>query len=229
MFTGLVREVGTIASVGRRASVTRLEVLAPMVAPQLVVGASLAVNGVCLTVTGLVGPRVRIDVSDETRRVSTASRWRRGDRVHLEPALLASDALGGHLVLGHVDGVGIVRAVRPRGDTRLVSIDPPPGLLPLLLPKGSIAVDGVSLTLDAGPFTRTFTVTLIPQTLRSTRFSRLAAGDRVNLETDVLAKAAGGPGVGEALRGAARTRSGLAYDARSRLTTADILSRGWHR
>jgi riboflavin synthase alpha subunit len=129
--------------------------------------------------------------------------------VHLEPALRTGEPLGGHFVLGHVDGVGGVARVARRAGTVVLSVSAPRALLVQLLPKGSIAVDGVSLTLDEGPFDRIFTVTLIPHTLRETRFGALRIGDRVNLELDVLSKAA--------RRGAGP------------LTMNAILARGWAR
>jgi riboflavin synthase alpha subunit len=215
MFTGLVRETGTIIAAKRRTGVSEFEILAPGLAPDLPVGDSLAVNGACLTVTSRRADRVSVDVSDETRRVTTAALWRPGGRVHLEPALRASDRLGGHLVLGHVDGVGAVRQVRVIGGIRQITIEPPAGLLTLLLPKGSIAADGVSLTLDAGPFTRTFTLTVIPETLRKTELGAWRPGRRVNIEVDTLAKAA-----------ARQAQSASPPSARP-LTLDDVLARGW--
>jgi riboflavin synthase len=216
MFTGIVREIGTIDQRRRGSGVTSFLIAAPRLADRLAVGDSLAVNGVCMTVTARTGSTVAVDVSGETLGITTAASWQRGDRVHLEPALGASDAIGGHFVLGHVDGVGSVRQTRPIGDTKSVSIEPPAELRPHLLPKGSVAVDGVSLTLDAGPFLRTFTLTLIPQTLRETRLGALRPGDRVNVEVDVLAKAA------------ARQRDEEARPSTS-LSLADVMSRGWTR
>ncbi len=211
MFTGLVREVGRIVSLGSRAGVTTLELDAPRTASSLSPGDSLAVNGICLTVTSTTARRVRADVSVETRRVTTLARWRVHDRVHLEPALRVGDALGGHFVLGHVDGVGrVARIAREHGVIRLtIALDR--SLCARLLPKGSIAVEGVSLTLDEGPFHDGFTVTLVPHTLRETRFASLRVGAGLNIELDVLAKAA--------TVGAAPTRKTL--------TVEHILSRGW--
>jgi riboflavin synthase len=189
MFTGIVREIGSVASVRRRGGATGLEIDAPVVGPDLGVGDSVAVNGVCLTVVERRGPRFRVDLSPETLRTTTAGSWRAGRLVHLEAALRASDPLGGHFVLGHVDAVGRVDRLRSLGAASALTITAPAVVLAQLVPKGSIAVDGVSLTLDAGPFARSFTVTLIPETLRATRLSALASGDGVNLEVDVLAKA----------------------------------------
>ncbi len=215
MFTGLVREIGRIRSLRTRAGLTAIALDAPRTAGGLAIGDSLAVNGVCLTVTALAGTRVSVEASAETRRVTTLARWRAGDEVHLEPALRAGEALGGHFVLGHVDGTGrVLRVARGQGVLRItVGVAGP--LCASLVPKGSIAVDGVSLTLDAGPFRGSFTVTLIPHTLGATRFGSLHAGDAVNLEFDVLSKTA-----------TARATRGATPPA---LTTTSILSKGWTR
>jgi riboflavin synthase len=218
MFTGIVREVGGIHSVRHGRGVTALAIDAARTAPGLAIGDSVSVNGVCLTVTTRRGPRFTVDLSPETTRTTTAARWRAGDRVHLEPSLRASDALGGHFVLGHVDDVGQVARVERLGATRQITVMAPSAVLRLLLPKGSIAVDGVSLTLDAGPFERSFAVTLIPQTLRDTRFAALRPGEAVNLEVDVLAKA------GRPATDGRRPSTG------SRITTVDdIVAHGWRR
>ena len=214
MFTGLVREIGTLVSRRDAGGVTRLEVRAPRSAPALGVGDSLAVNGICLTATAVRGERVHLDAVAETRRVTTLDDWRPGRRLHLEPALRAGDALDGHLVQGHVDAVGVLRrAARADGQLRLTFAAPD---LPdaWLLPKGSVAVDGVSLTLDAAPSAAGFTVSLIPHTLQWSVFGDLRPGDRVNVEGDVLAK-------GAAARAAAA--------AGPSLTVPDILARGFRR
>ncbi len=194
MFTGLVREIGAVTAVAARGGVTVLTLRAPVCAPNLARGDSLAVDGICLTVTSEPtagrGPLVTVEAVAETRRSTTLDTWRPGRLVHLEPALRAGDSLGGHLVLGHVDGVGRVLRLSRTGAAASLTVQPPPGLARWLLPKGSIAVDGVSLTLDAGPGEAAFTVSLIPQSLGATRLGDLSAGDRVNLEADVLAKGA---------------------------------------
>jgi riboflavin synthase alpha subunit len=217
MFTGLIREAGRLRSVRMSGGVTVLDIEAPRSADVLSIGDSLAVNGVCLTVTAKAGSRVRADVSVDTRRVTTIREWRAGDGVHLEPALRAGDRIGGHFVLGHVDGVGrVVRTARRAGIVGL-TISADPAFLSRLLAKGSIAVDGVSLTLDEGPFARTFTVTLVPQTLRETRLGVLRAGDRVNLESDILSRAAG-RGIGQSAPAAAGIEP---------ITIDAIVAHGW--
>jgi riboflavin synthase alpha subunit len=219
MFTGLVREIGTLRTVARRGTLTKLWVHAPASAPELGLGDSLAVNGVCLTVTELRGDLVQLDAVSETREVTTLAGWRAGRRVHLEPALKAGDPLGGHLVLGHVDGVGVLSRRRTLGENLLLTFEVPAEMRVWLLPKGSIAVDGVSLTLDAGPFHDGFTVSLIPHSLSWTRFGEMKTGERVNLEADVLAK-------GGAARDAMDTPAG---DGTRPLTVNDITARGFRR
>lgn len=201
MFTGLVREIGKIRSLSRSGQVTRLQLSAPVCAGELQIGDSLAVNGICLTVTRRSGVVVTVEAAAETRRITTLRRWRSGDRVHLEPALRAGDAMGGHLVLGHVDGLGQVARGERSGRSLFLTLTVAPTLARYLLPKGSVAVDGVSLTVDSGPFGDRFTVNVIPHTLTSTRLGALRVGDQVNLEMDVLVKAARG----ESARNAAST------------------------
>ena len=176
MFTGLVREVGTVASFegGRLVVETAL---------QAELGDSVAVDGVCLTVVENGGGRLAFDVVPETLdRVKPF-----GDRVNLEPALRAGDPLGGHYVQGHVDGVGRVVSVEPEADGVRVRIEPPAELLRYLVEKGSVALEGVSLTVAAVDGTG-FEIALIPHTLAETTLSELAVGSGVNLEIDVLAK-----------------------------------------
>lgn len=215
MFTGLVREVGRVARTGRRRGVSLLDIDAPLTAapregPPPAPGDSVAVNGICLTVVKNTGGRLTVEATAETRRVTTLADWATGDLVHVEPSLRAGDQVGGHFVLGHVDGTGRLLRRDRRGDAVWMTVALSRDLARGLLPKGSIAVDGVSLTLDEGPFVDRFTVTLIPHTLRNTRFEKLGAGARVNLELDVLAKgAAGRAPAGEGLTLAAILRRGF--------------------
>jgi riboflavin synthase alpha subunit len=176
VFTGLVREVGRVASFEAGRLVVEAETSGEL-------GDSIAVDGVCLTVVENGGGRLAFDVVPET--LSRVKPF--GERVNLEPALRAGDPLGGHYVQGHVDGVGTVAAVTPEADGVRVRIDPPAELLRYLVEKGSVAVDGVSLTVAAVDETG-FEVALIPHTLEVTTLGRLSSGDRVNLEADVLAK-----------------------------------------
>jgi riboflavin synthase len=222
VFTGLVREIGHIESIGHRGPITRIELSAPRTVSALAVGDSLAVNGICLTVTRTAGDRVQLDATEETRRVTTLRRWKARDRVHLEPSLRVGDSIGGHFVLGHVDGVGVVRAYRRRGPAAVLHVLAAPALVERLVPKGSIAVDGVSLTLNEGPFQGGFFVTLVPHTLAETRFGSIRTGDEVNLELDVLAKATQqvGPASARPARAAEQPRP---------LTLASLLARGWQK
>jgi riboflavin synthase len=176
VFTGLVREVGRVASFEDGRLVIEAGTTAEL-------GESIAVDGVCLTVVGNEGGRLAFAVVPET--VSRVKPF--GDAVNLEPALRAGESLGGHYVQGHVDGVGTIAAVEPQQDGVRVRVEPPQELLRYLVEKGSVAVDGVSLTVAAVD-ENGFEVALIPHTLEATTLSRLAPGSTVNLEADVLAK-----------------------------------------
>ena len=183
MFTGIVRELGTVEVFDG----SRLVVVATETAAGSAVGDSVAVAGVCLTVVGADEVRLAFDLVPETLARTALGRLERGDAVNIEPSLRVGDRLGGHVVQGHVDVVGRVRSVAQDGDGRLVWVDAPDEILGYCLEKGSIAVDGVSLTvaaLDGGGFE----VALIPHTLDVTTLGWLEPGDPVNLEPDVLAK-----------------------------------------
>ncbi len=190
MFTGLIREIGRIRAMVPGSGVVRLDIDAPVIAASAAIGQSIAVNGICLTVTALKGRVFSAEAATETRRLTTFESWRRGQRVHLEPALRAGEALDGHLVQGHIDGVGKILSVKKSGGSLLMKVGLNPEQARYLTPKGSVAVDGVSLTVDEGPFNGSFTVNLIPHTLLETTFASARAGRRVNLEMDVLVKAA---------------------------------------
>ena len=195
MFTGIIREIGVLRGLSPQGGVLRLAIAAPRTAAAVAVGDSVAVDGICLTVTGTRTGVFSVEAAAETRRLTTLGGWRAGRKLHLEPALRAGDGLDGHYVQGHVDGTGRVLAARQaaRGG-RLVTVGLAPALAAGLTPKGSIAIDGVSLTVDEGPFLDRFTVNLIPHTLTVTNLGSLAAGSAVNLELDVLVKAARGAG-----------------------------------
>ncbi len=187
MFTGLIADLGEIADVQSSADGVRLLVRSPALAGQIAEGDSVAVNGVCLTATAIAGESFSTDVMNETLRLSSLAEVRAGSPVNLELAMRPSDRLGGHIVQGHVDGVGRVTDVQPDGFARRVSIAPPPELLRYMVYKGSITVDGISLTV-AGLDERSFTVSLIPETLERTNLGHAEPGRTVNLEVDVLAK-----------------------------------------
>ena len=187
MFTGLVEETGIITTRREVTDGLRLVIRASLVLAALRLGESIAVSGVCLTVVERDGDTFAVDCSPETLRRTTLGELGVGSPVHLERPLAADGRLGGHFVQGHVDGTGRVLWQRREGDSLLVAYSAPAGVAPYLVPKGSVTVDGVSLTVvDCSP--TQFTVALIPHTLAVTRFDRLTTGDRVNLEADILAK-----------------------------------------
>jgi riboflavin synthase len=187
VFTGLVAATGTVTEADRSQEGTRLAIDAGSLAAELAEGDSVAVNGVCLTATQVSGGAFSADVMSETLDRSSLGPLEAGDRVNLELPLRATDRLGGHVVQGHVDGVGQVRAVTEDGFARLVEVGAAPELLRYVVEKGSIAVDGVSLTV-AAIAADAFTVSLIPETLERTTLGDAAPGRPVNLEVDVLAK-----------------------------------------
>jgi riboflavin synthase len=186
MFTGLVLGLGRVSRVERSQDGARLSVASGL-ADELAEGDSVAVNGVCLTATGVDGGSFVADVMNETLDRSSLGDVEPGSEVNLELPLRATDRLGGHVVQGHVDGVGVVSEVVDDGFARRISTPAPDGLLRYAVEKGSIAVDGVSLTV-AGLDEGSFTVSLIPETLQRTNLGRARSGTRVNLEVDVLAK-----------------------------------------
>lgn len=196
MFTGLVQDVGAIVRVVSGA-MTDLWIRSSLGSPgpaaePLVLGESVAVDGVCLTVVELAPDdsqqvAFRVQASSETLRRTTLDLRRAGDPVNLERALRLSDRLGGHLVLGHVDAVGQVRARQAEGDALRVEVSLPPGLAPYFIEKGSVTIDGVSLTVN-GLSDQAFDVMLIPETQRRTTLGKKEVGARVNLEADVIGK-----------------------------------------
>ncbi len=187
MFTGIIQTLGRIERIAPRGGGVRFTVAPAKRLTKLALGESIAVNGACLTVTGIIGTKFTADVSPETLRRTSFRRIRRGDRVNLERSLRLGDRLGGHIVQGHVDGVGAVDAITPDGEWVLYRFKAPAALRPYLVEKGSIAVDGVSLTVF-GMKQGTFTVALIPHTLKETTLADRVPGDVVNLEADVLLK-----------------------------------------
>jgi riboflavin synthase len=186
VFTGLVADLGTVAALEATGDGVRLRVRSAL-AGELRDGDSVAVNGVCLTATQVADGQFAADVMHETLRRSSLAAVVDGARVNLELPLRAADRLGGHVVQGHVDGVGAVRDAVADGFARVVTIEAPPELLRYVVEKGSIAVDGVSLTV-ASVTADTFSVSLIPETLERTNLGAAAPGTPVNLEVDVLAK-----------------------------------------
>jgi len=186
LFTGLVADLGTVAEVHSTNDGVRLAIESAL-ARELSEGDSVSVNGVCLTAVGLCGDRFGADVMNETLRRSSLAEVQPGSRVNLELPLTADTRLGGHFVQGHVDGVGAIAAVREDGFARVVTVEADPDLLRYVVEKGSITVDGVSLTVTRVDGT-SFDVSLIPETLERTNLGAAAPGVPVNLEVDILAK-----------------------------------------
>jgi riboflavin synthase len=186
MFTGLVEDLGVVVAVDRGGEGAVLTVESRL-ADQVGEGDSVAVNGVCLTATGIDGQRFGFDVMLESLRRSSLGAIEPGSRVNLELALRADARLGGHIMQGHVDGVGVVAGIADDGFARIVTVESDPALLRYVVEKGSIAVDGVSLTVSRVDDT-SFDVSLIPETLERTNLGGTSVGRTVNLEVDVVAK-----------------------------------------
>jgi riboflavin synthase len=187
MFTGIVREVGSVAAATGGDGGIRLEIEAPATAPLVEIGGSVAINGVCLTAESVDGASLVFHAVPETLSRSTLGELRRGSAVNLEPALRAGDAMGGHVVQGHVDGIGRVQSIEAEGEGLRVIVEASADTLRYCVEKGSITVDGVSLTV-AELHDDAFGLALIPHTIAETTLARLVPGQRVNLEVDVLAK-----------------------------------------
>lgn len=192
MFTGIIEEMGEITAITPAGDGWRLTVRAPRAAADAVHGESIAVSGVCLTVVGSTADSFDTDVMKQTLDVAAIGSATIGTRVNIEKAMPVGARLGGHIVQGHVDGVGEVLEVRPGAQWSVLRISLPADLAPLVVDKGSISVDGTSLTVsavsapaDPSPW---FEVSLIPETLAATTLGVRAVGDRVNLETDILAR-----------------------------------------
>ena len=186
MFTGIVETVGTLAEVKATGGGYRVRIHTPL-ASQLKLGDSLAVNGVCLTIILIDGEDVMADVGPETARVTTLGALQRGQSVNLERPLRFEGRVDGHLVLGHVDGVGTIEDVRPEAESHWLTIAFPAALAAYFIRKGSVAVDGISLTV-AGLGERQFDVQVVPFTWTNTTLQLLRAGDKVNLECDMIGK-----------------------------------------
>ena len=192
MFTGIIEELGTVERIERTADAARFTIRGPLVVEGAGHGDSISVNGVCLTVVAQTPESFTADVMAQTLNMSTLAGAAEGAPVNLERAALVGGRLGGHIVQGHIDGTGAVLAVRPGEAWRVVRFSLSPALAPLVVDKGSIAIDGVSLTVSsispAADTDQWFEVSLIPETLAATTLGGLAVGDRVNLETDIIAR-----------------------------------------
>ena len=195
MFTGIVTEVGKIARIENRGD-RRVTVACTMDPERIAIGASIACSGVCLTVIDRGGKTgdswFTVDVSGETVSRTAPAQWQEGASINLEPALKLGDELGGHIVTGHVDAIGEVVSIEAAGDSRRVVIAAPPVLAPFIAPKGSITVDGISLTVndvaDQADGSAHFALNIIPHTAEVTTIGRRQPGEQVNLEIDVLAR-----------------------------------------
>ena len=191
MFTGIVTALGEVAALERGDGVLRARILSAYDAASVAVGASIAHDGCCLTVVRVEpapgGMRHDVEIAAESLAMTTLADWRLGEQINLERALRAGDELGGHLVSGHVDGVGEIVSLADEGAGRRLAIAAPAGLAPLIAPKGSITVAGVSLTVNEAEDGR-FGVLIVPHTLAVTTLGKRRLGDRVNLEADMLAR-----------------------------------------
>ena len=183
MFTGIVEETGRVSSL----SDYRLMVNAEAVLSDVKLGDSIAVNGACLTVVEFDARSFAVDLAPETLRRTSLGQVAPGDAVNLERALAAGARMGGHIVQGHIDGAGVITAITPEADCWIMEIEAPAALTPYIVAKGFVAVDGISLTV-VQITQRRFTISVIPFTMAQTNLRERAAGDRVNLEADILAK-----------------------------------------
>ncbi len=187
MFTGLIEELGGVESFQRRKGMGVLKVLAPRLASELILGESVAVNGVCLTVVKKERESFFVEISSQTLKTTTLSELKPGDLVNLERALKLTDRLGGHFVTGHVDGIGVITERKKTSDSIALSIKVPKPLSRYLVSKGSVAVDGVSLT-TAVVRGDCFTVYIVPFTAEKTTLGLKGVGSRVNIEVDIVGK-----------------------------------------
>ena len=187
MFTGIIEELGTIAHMDRRPDSIRLTIQAHKVLEGTQLGDSIAVNGVCLTVTDMTDSTFSADVMHETMRRSSFSTIKSGSQVNLERAMQVGGRLGGHIVSGHIDGIGHVARIATDGIARVITISIPKDMEPFIVEKGSITIDGISLTVAAVDG-EGFSVSTIPHTVAQTNLSQRRQGDPVNLETDVVGK-----------------------------------------
>lgn len=192
MFTGLVTDVGTIRTAEHKHGLTRFEVESGYPAHAIDMGASILHSGVCLTVVdfgeGERGAWFAVEAVPETLERTVLGSWREGTKVNLEQSLKLGDELGGHFVFGHVDGIGEVVSVAPEGQSYRVRVHPPAGIARYFAEKGSVAIDGVSLTVASALDTGAFEVAIIPHTWQVTTLHQLEPGSRVNLEIDMLAR-----------------------------------------
>ena len=190
MFTGIITDIGSIKAIEPRGDL-RVVIATAYDTAGLAIGASVACSGVCLTVVAKAPGEFSVDVSGETTSRTAAGQWTQGRRLNLERALKVGDELGGHIVTGHVDAVGRVTSVTPVGDSTRIAIQVPKDIAPFVAPKGSVCLDGVSLTVNTvadNDNGAEFTINIIPHTALWTTFDAAATGDEINIEIDVLAR-----------------------------------------
>ena len=188
MFTGIITAKGTITRIAHKPDGgAKLHIRTSWDCQQIAIGASIACNGICLTLIGAEGNVFAADASAETLRITTMKHWQTGKNINLERALAVGDELGGHIVSGHIDGVAQITAIKKAGDSTHMEFELPQNLAPYVAPKGSIALDGVSLTINQVKG-RQFSVMVIPHTGATTNLGGLAVGDEVNVEVDLLAR-----------------------------------------
>ncbi len=187
MFTGIVEEIGVVKAIDRNLQSIRLALLAKRVLEELEVGDSISINGVCTTATALIEEGFTVDLSPETARVTSLGGLKVGDPINLERAMRIMDRIGGHLVSGHVEGVGVIRERKQEENAILLTIEAPSDILKYCIQKGSIAIDGVSLTINHLT-DRGMSVSIIPHTAKVTTLGLKAIGSPVNLESDLIGK-----------------------------------------
>jgi|YelNatPaOPRAMG01_1025707.scaffolds.fasta_scaffold02874_9 riboflavin synthase len=187
MYTGIIEDLGVVTSVKHTEKGAVLELQTALPAAKMKIGDSISVNGACLTIVSKARGRLRLDVSAETLRRTVLGELKPGDRVNLERCLTLAQRINGHLVAGHVDGVGKIVSIKPEGDSKLFTFEVPANEARYLVEKGSIAIDGISLT-TFGIRGRRFNCALIPHTLKVTTLGTKGPGDRVNVESDMMAK-----------------------------------------
>ena len=187
MFTGIVEELGKVKGITGKRELLELSIGAEKIREDLKEGDSISLNGVCLTVTNLEKDTFKVEVMSETLKRTTLEKLKVGDKVNLERALRADGRLGGHIVSGHIDGVGVIRGEKQRGEEKIMEIVPPQGVLKYIAPQGSVALEGVSLTVVEQK-NDSFIISLIPHTLKNSNLGLKKIGDRLNLEVDILGK-----------------------------------------
>ena len=186
MFTGIITNLGELKAIKGEFN-SQYEIASDIDLASVSIGASICCSGVCLTVVEKAGSSVVFDISNETLSKTTLKSWMVGDRVNLEQSMSANDQFGGHIVTGHIDGVSIIEEIWPDGESKRYKFSIPNGLESLLAKKGSVAINGVSLTINEVS-SSTFEVNIIPHTMEKTTFHSLITGDRVNIEVDILAR-----------------------------------------